>query len=148
MHALIENVLFRLVEEVMFKDKGYKLMGAAFEVYNQLGYGMAEEIYHQALEIELEMRSIPYRPKHELIVFYKERLLDARYKPDLVVFEEIVVELKAVTELAPEHEAQLFNYLRIARKPVGYLINFGHKGELQWKRLILSDLHEYGNKEH
>ena len=56
----------------------------------------------------------------------------------------IVVELKAVTELTSEHEAQLFNYMRIARKQVGYLINFGHRGELQWKRFILSDLHEKG----
>src|SRR5436189_180459 len=115
-------------------------MGAAFEVYNQLGYGMAEEIYQQSLEIELELSGIPYLTKHELAVFYKDRKLQTCYKPDLVVFEAIVVELKAVTELVSEHEAQLFNYLRIARQPVGYLINFGHKGELQWQRFILSDL--------
>jgi len=60
------------------------------------------------------------------------------------VFGGIVVELKAVTELISEHEAQLFNYMRVARQAVGYLINFGHKGELQWKRFILSDLHEKG----
>jgi GxxExxY protein len=59
----------------------------------------------------------------------------------LVAFGAIVVELKAVSELAPEHEAQLFNYLRIARRSVGYLINFGRKGELEWKRFIVSDLH-------
>jgi GxxExxY protein len=126
----------------MFKNEGYKFMGAAFEVYNQLGYGMAEEIYQQSLEIELELRQIPFKTKHELAVFYKDRRLETRYKPDLFVFEGIVVELKAVTELIAEHEAQLFNYLRIARQPVGYLINFGHKGELEWKRFILSDLHE------
>jgi GxxExxY protein len=62
------------------------------------------------------------------------------------VFGGIVVELKAVAELISEHEAQLFNYMRIARQPVGYLINFGHKGELQWKRFILSDLHEKGTR--
>jgi hypothetical protein len=63
------------------------------------------------------------------------------YKPDLLVFGGIVVELKAVTELLPEHEAQLFNYMRVSRRTVGYLVNFGHKGGLQWKRFILSDLH-------
>ena len=68
--------------------------------------------------------------------------------PDLVVFGGIVVELKAVTELISEHEAQLFNYMRIARQPVGYLINFGHKGDLQWKRFILSDLHGQTKAEH
>jgi GxxExxY protein len=125
----------------MFKDEGYKLMGAAFEVYNQLGYGMAEEIYQQSLEIELALRGIPFKTKHELDVFYKNQRLTTCYKPDLYVCSGIVVELKAVTELISEHEAQLFNYLRIARQPVGYLINFGHKNELQWKRFILSDLH-------
>ena len=67
-----------------------------------------------------------------------------RYVPDLFAFAAIVVELKAVTDLTSEHEAQLFNYLRVARQPVGYLINFGHKGELQWKRFIVTDLHEAG----
>jgi GxxExxY protein len=136
----------------MFKEEGYKLMGAAFEVYNQLGYGMAEEVYQQSLEIELALQDIPFQSKQALAVFYKDRALDVRYIPDLFVFGGIVVELKAVAELIPEHEAQLFNYMRVARQPVGYLINFGHKGELQWKRFILSDLHEKGThnvrKEH
>ena len=125
----------------MFKEEGYKLMGAAFEVYNQLGYGMAEEVYQQCLEIELTLRGIPFRSKHELQLIYKEHPIETVYKPDLFVYEGIVVELKAVGELISDHEAQLFNYMRIARQPVGYLINFGHKGELQWKRFILSDLH-------
>ena len=125
----------------MFKEEGYRLMGAAFEVYNQLGYGMAEEVYQQSLEIELALRGIPFQSKEELTVFYKDRALQTHYKPDLFAFGGIVVELKAVAELISDHEAQLFNYMRIARQPVGYLINFGHKGELQWKRFILSDLH-------
>ena len=126
----------------MFKEEGYKLMGAAFEVYNQVGYGMAEEIYQQSLEIELTLRAIPFQSKGELTVFYKDHALATRYKPDLFVFGGIVVELKAVAELISDHEAQLFNYMRIARQPVGYLLNFGHKGELQWRRFILSDLHQ------
>ena len=132
----------------MFKQEGYDLMGAAFEVFNQLGYGMAEEIYQQSLEIELTLRGIPFVSKHSLTAFYKDRPLEAQYKPDLFVYEAIVVELKAVAELISDHEAQLFNYMRIARQPVGYLINFGHKGGLQWKRFILSDLHDkHTNKE-
>ncbi|MGC1272938.1 MAG: GxxExxY protein [Planctomycetaceae bacterium] len=124
----------------MFKDEGYKLMGAAFEVYNELGFGMAEEIYQQAMEIELELREIPFRSKSDLNVFYKERRLNTLYKPDLFVFDGIIAELKAVSELTSAHESQLFNYLRVARQPVGYLINFGRKNDLEWKRFILSDL--------
>jgi GxxExxY protein len=115
-------------------------MGAAFEVYNQLGYGMAEEVYQQCLEIELELRSIPFATKHELRLRYKGREIERRYVPDLFVFDAIVVELKAVKDLVEEHEAQLFNYMRIAQQPVGYLINAGRKSELEWKRFILSDL--------
>ena len=104
--------------------------------------GMAEEIYQECIEIELGLRKIPFQAKSELKCFYKGRELKKRYVPDLLVFGGLVVELKAVTELVAEHEAQLFNYMRIARLPVGYLINFGHKDTLEWKRLILSDLIE------
>jgi GxxExxY protein len=131
----------------MLEEEGYRLMGAAFEVFNQLGYGMAEEIYQQSLEIELSMRGIPFQSKRELDVYYKDRLLDTHYRPDVLVYDAIVVELKAITDLVADHEAQLFNYMRIARKEVGYLLNFGKKGELQWKRFILTDLHSEG-KEH
>ena len=132
----------------MFKDEGYKLMGAAFEVYNEQGYGLAEEIYQQSLEIELTLRGIPFQSKEELTVFYKGHALTTRYKPDLYVFGGIVVELKAVAELLSDHEMQVFNYMRVARQPVGYLINFGKKGELEWKRFILSDLHQRCDTEH
>jgi GxxExxY protein len=87
----------------------------------------------------LELRRIPFTPKQELRCIYKGRELKKRYVPDLVVFNCLVVELKAVSQLLPEHEAQLINYLRITRQPVGYLINFGSKNGLEWKRIILSE---------
>lgn len=123
----------------IYKDEGYKFMGAVFEVYNQRGYGMAEEVYQESLEIELELRAIPYSAKRELCRFYKGRELKRRYIPDLLVFDCILVELKAVSQLAPEHEAQLLNYMRLCRQPVGYLVNFGHKDKLEWKRMIISE---------
>ena len=132
----------------MFKDEGYQLMGAAFEVYNVLGYGMAEEIYQQSLEIELELRGIPFTSKAKILMHYKNRQLEKKYEPDLFVFGELVVELKAVSQLDPDHEAQLFNYLRITRHPVGYLLNFGRKGDLEWKRFVVTDLHEARISEH
>ena len=93
------------------------------------------------MEIELTLRKIPFLSKQELEVFYKNYKLITYYKPDLLVFGGIVAELKSCAELANEHEAQLFNYMRVSRHAVGYLVNFGHKGDLQWKRFILSDLH-------
>ena len=71
----------------MFKEEGFKLMGAAFEVYNQIGYGMAEKVYQQCLEFELHLRGIPFRSKHELRLIYKEHQLETVYKPDLFVCE-------------------------------------------------------------
>ncbi len=123
----------------IYKDEGYKLMGAAFEVYNEQGYGLGEEIYQESMEIELELRGIGFQSKQELICYYKDRPLKKRYVPDLFVYGSIVAELKAVSALAPEHEAQLVNYLRLTRQPVGYLINFGRSAELEWKRIILSE---------
>jgi len=120
------------------REEGYRLVGAAFEVYNQQGFGLGEELYQESLEIELELSGIPFKPKTELQAFYKGRLLKKRYIPDLVVFGEIVAELKAVSQLLPEHEAQLINYLRLTRKPIGYLLNFGHKEKLEWKRMVLT----------
>ena len=124
----------------IYKDEGYKLMGAAFEVYNEQGFGLTEEIYQESLEIELELRGISFCSKQELKCFYKGRELKKRYVPDLFVFGGLVVELKAVSQLLPKHEAQLINYMRITKQPVGYLINFGHKETLEWKRFILSEL--------
>jgi len=103
---------------------------------------MAEEIYQSALEVELQLRSIPFAAQAELKTYFKDQLLSPKYRPDLLVFGEIVVELKAIKDLCTDHEAQLFNYLRVARKQIGYLINFGKKGELEWKRFIVDDLHQ------
>ena len=124
----------------IYKDEGYKLMGAAFEVYNEQGYGLAEEIYQESLEIELGLRGFAFQSQQELKCYYKGRELKRHYVPDLLVFGCLVVELKAVSQLLPEHEAQLINYMRITKQPVGYLINFGHKDSLEWKRFILSEL--------
>jgi len=123
----------------IFKEEGCKFMGAAFEVYNEQGGGLAEEIYQESLEIELSARDIPFRSKEELKCFYKNHELKKHCIPDLFAFENLAVELKAVSELQPEHEAQLINYMRITRQPVGYLVNFGHKDSLEWKRFILSE---------
>ena len=121
----------------MLEQEGYDLVGAAFEVYNVLGYGMAEEIYQQSLEIELGLRKIPFVSKSVINVYFKNQLLATKYQPDLLVSEGIVVELRAVKELISDHEAQLFNYLRITEKRIGYLINFGDKKDLKWKRYII-----------
>jgi GxxExxY protein len=125
------------MSDELFKEEGYQLMGAAFEVYNELGSHLSEDIYQASLETELSIRKIPFDAQRRLDVFYKEVKLEPYFIPDLFVYDEIIAELKAVKKLLPEHEAQLINYLALTGKKVGYLINFGHSGALEWKRIVL-----------
>jgi GxxExxY protein len=120
----------------MLEKEGYEVMGAAFEVYNTLGCGFLEEVYQKSLEVELGRRSIPFQAQHELVLYYKDVLLEKRYVADLVTYNRIIVELKAVRELTADHVAQIVNYLKAGKMPVGYLINFGRHDKLEWKRII------------
>jgi GxxExxY protein len=125
------------MKDALLKQEGYDLIGAAFEVYNQEGHGFLEEVYQECLEIELELRSIPFKSQPGLKLNYKGRELKKRYRPDLYVFDGIVVELKAIKKLTDSDVAQLMNYLKATGRRVGYLINFGNANELEWKRIIL-----------
>ncbi len=78
-----------------------------------------------------------YKLRTEIIIHYKGRELKKRYMPDLYCYDEVVVERKAVTQLTPDHESQLLNYMRLAKKTVSYLINFGPLEGAEWKRFIL-----------
>lgn len=120
-----------------FQQEGYELIAAAFEVYDELGPGFLEEIYQEAIERELKRREIPWRCKPVLRVHYKGELLEKFYIPDLILHGQVLVELKAAKTLGPEHEAQLFNYLKATRLPVGYLINFGSHPKLEWRRFVV-----------
>jgi len=124
-------------EDGPFQQEGFDLMAAAFDAHNEVGGGLAEEVYQESLEVELEMRGMPFVSKQEIAIYYKGRELKRRYVPDLYVCDGIVVELKAVSQLLPEHDAQLFNYMRLTGKRVGYLINFAPLNRVDWRRYVL-----------
>ena len=115
---------------------GYALIGACFEVYNEMGNGFLEEVYQESLELELTERGIPFVAQPKLPVFYKGHQLRKRYEADLLVLDRIIVELKAVRTLLPEHEGQLLNYLKATGRQIGYLVNFGAHPKLDWRRRI------------
>ena len=115
----------------------YAIIGAAQEVQRELGSGFLEAVYHAALAQELAARGIPLRREVDLPVFYKGQRLPCDYRADLVCFESVIVELKALAALATVHEAQVINYLKATGQEVGLLINFGAE-LLQYKRLVLS----------
>ncbi len=123
--------------EPILQQEGYDFMAAVFEVYNEMGFGFLEEVYQESLETELTARGIPFIAKPKLTIFYKGRPLKKHYEADLIVICEIIVELKAVKALGPEHDAQILNYLKATRKRIGYLVNFGSFPRLQWKRFAL-----------
>lgn len=123
--------------ELILKQEVYQIIGAAMDVYYQLGRGFLEPVYQEALEIELRRRGIPFEAQHELIIYYKGQPLEKRYVPDVVCFGQIVAELKVCDRLTGKEESQILNYLKATNNHVGLLINFGSRGTLEWKRYVL-----------
>ena len=122
--------------ELLFKDESYRIMGACFEVYKELGPGFLEAVYQECLAIEFTEQQVPFEEHVKLNLQYKGHALKQRYEPDFICFGEIVIEIKAMKCLADEHRAQLLNYLKATGKKLGILINFGHHPQLEYQRLI------------
>ena len=115
-----------------YKETVYKIIGAAMTVHSEMSWGLLEPVYNEALHIELLDRGIENEREKPLPCYYKGRLMEKCYQMDLVV-GDIVVELKSAGGIISPHRAQLFNYLRLTKKPIGLLINFG-KSRLQGER--------------
>jgi len=122
---------------LLFEEETYAVRGAVFEVYKEMGCGFLESVYQACLEKELRTRGIPFVAQQELQLTYKGELLQLTYKPDLICYGQIIVELKAVSEIAPEHKAQLINYLKATNLKLGLLINFGSYPKIQITRFAL-----------
>jgi len=103
------------------------------EVHNTLSYGFLEPVYHEALTIELTHAGIPFRRECALPITYKETVLACHYRADLICFENVLVELKALTRLSGAEDGQILNYLRASGLEKGLLINFG-TAKLEYKR--------------
>ncbi len=113
----------------------YAIIGAAMEVHRVLSHGFFEAVYQQALAIEFGIREIAFEEQPLIRLAYKDRLLRKEYSPDFICFGEIVVELKALSELTSVDEAQLLNYLKATGFPRGLLLNFGAPA-LEHKRRV------------
>ncbi|WP_027455989.1 GxxExxY protein [Xylanibacter brevis] len=122
---------------IIFKEESYKIVGAAFKVYNTLGPGFLESVYQEALEIEFQRQNIPYEREKELKITYDGVELKQTYKADFVCYDQIIVELKAVSALDPSHRSQVYNYLHATGFKLGLLLNFGYTEELQYERIVI-----------
>ena len=117
-----------MVDFEEYRDIVYNIIGAAMEVHKTIGGGLLEPIYNESLCLELDMNGISNSREIELPCYYKGVKLEKTYRMDIVVNNDICIELKTVNNILPEHRMQLFNYLRLTRKPIGLLINFGQNG--------------------
>lgn len=109
-----------------------QIIGAFYEVYNELGFGFLEKVYENALALELRDRDLTVVQQAPIVVHYRGHVVGEHYA-DLVVANKVIVELKAARSLAPEHEAQVLNYLKATQFEVGLLLNFGPEATFKRK---------------
>lgn len=121
---------------IILGDESYAIVGAAIEVHRELGPGFLEAVYQEAMEIELVSRGILFVAQARIRVRYKEHTLTRDYLADLVCYDQIIVEIKALSRLSGKEEAQTINYLKATGFRLGILLNFGSHGKLEWKRLV------------
>lgn len=126
-----------MMDELIYREEVFQIIGAAIEVHKILGSGFLEAVYQEALEYELSLRKTPFVSQQPLKIQYKTHILNKEYIADLVCFDSIIVELKALQRLTGHEESQIINYLKATGMRVGLLINFGSSGKLEWKRLVL-----------
>jgi GxxExxY protein len=121
--------------EFPLKGECYDIIGACMDVANELGCGFLESVYQEALCIEFAEQGIPFEKEKVMDVYYKGQLLSKKFIADFICFNKVILELKAVESLRPEHTAQVLNYLKATGKTIGLLVNFG-TAKLQYKRII------------
>ncbi|MDR0250255.1 MAG: GxxExxY protein [Burkholderiales bacterium] len=124
-------------ERNLFKDECYRIQGTIFGVYREMGCGFLEVVYQECLEKGLAARKIPFISQPELPLHYKGESLRQIYKLDFICFDKIILELKAVKEIASEHKAQVINYLKASHMKLGLLVNFGGHPQVTITRLVL-----------
>ena len=123
--------------DIIHAEESYKIIGACFEVYKEKGCGFLEAVFQECMQLELSMQGIPFEAQKIIPLSYKGVPMVQTYKADLVCFGNVLVELKAVSELSDEQRAQVLNYLNATGLRLGLLVNFGHYPKLQWERIVV-----------
>ena len=121
----------------MFEEETFRIRKAVFEVNRQMGTGFLEAVYQECLALEFAAQGIPFEAAPMLALAYKGQPLSQSYRPDFVCFGTIIVELKVAREFAPEHRAQVLNYLKATGLKLGLLVNFGCAPKARVERLVL-----------
>ena len=119
-------------ESLLHKDITVEIISAYYYVYNELGYGFLEKVYENAMLIELKSRGLKVESQKIIKVNFKDSIV-GEYFADIIVDDIIILELKSCEALVPEHEVQLFNYLKATNIEVGLLFNFGKRAAFKRK---------------
>ena len=117
------------------EEETFKIIGVCMEVHRNLGPGLLEVVYKDALEIEFKANNLPFEREKEFSIEYKGVILPHKFYADFIVNEDIVLEVKAIKEFSGEHIAQVLNYMKLSESEIGLLVNFQNKS-LQHKRLV------------
>ena len=112
---------------MIYPHEAYEIIGAAMDVHNTLGQGFLESVYQEVLEIEITKRNIPFTAQAKIQIQYKDVPMEHYFIADFVCYDKIIVELKSVSTILPEHEAQIINYLRATGFKLGILLNFNEE---------------------
>jgi len=121
---------------LIYKEEAYEIIGICFEVHNNLGPGFLEIVYKDALEYEFQRAGIKYQREKKYEVNYKDIILPHKFYADFVIYDKIILEIKAVSGISDEFIAQSINYLKVSQNKLALLVNFGEL-KLNYKRLIL-----------
>lgn len=133
------------MSDLVYKEESYKIIGICFEVHNNLGPGFLEIVYKDALEYEFKRAGIPFEREKEYEVNYKDIILPRKFYADFVVFDDIIIEVKAVQAIANEFIALAINYLKVSQNKLALIVNFGEL-KLNSKRIVLDEKIEKWNK--
>jgi GxxExxY protein len=121
--------------QLILGDQVHRIVGCAMEVLNELGHGLWEKPYENALVVEFGLQGIPFQQQPRFDVHYKNVLV-GEYVPDLICFDQVVVDTKTIEKITKHEIGQILNYLRITGLPVGLILNF-KRATLEWKRIVL-----------
>jgi len=122
--------------DIFYQNECYEIYGCIYTVYRKLGIGFLEAVYQEALEIELSRKNIPFVSQHQLEILYDGIPLKNKYIADLVCYEKIIIELKAVSKINNQHKAQLMNYMATTGYKLGLLVNFNSYPKSEIVRLV------------
>ena len=123
------------MQNYLYEDDTYKIIGALIEVHKNLGKGFSEIVYKDAFEYELKRINFSFEREKEYLVHYKDIILNHKFYADFVVLDKIIIEIKSTESLHEKHISQCLNYLHVSGHRLGILVNF-NKTSLEYKRII------------